>query len=272
MFQQANARKEKGNSLARLAAKLRYTESVDRSEILGSMLLKRKAKDLKRGDKWVIPSGVIDGENPTIDVEEETFLPRTGTENGMLVLEVTSTPQETSIGVRGTSFTMTLINIESDETKSVEMRHNLAINEEVFMIVTDDLKEQTILILNDTITVPRRTEEKKAVKPTGKDHLKLFAKVGTCSEEEGAKESRENAKKTKDIRKSIPWLRKSVENKQAEMIVSEGGLKSGAWYLERIKSASREHLNGTMGAVDENGKWQEADSELHEDREVANNV
>jgi hypothetical protein len=52
-------------------------------------------------------------------------------------------------------------------------------------------------------------------------------------------------------------LRKSVENKQAEMVVSEGGLKTGAWYLERIKSASREHLNGTMGAVDENGKWQE---------------
>lgn len=85
----------------------------------------------------------------------------------MLVLEVTSVPQETSLGARGTSFMMTSINIESEEIEKIQKRFNLTINEELFIIVTDNSKERTILILNDTIIVPRKTDEKKGPKLMG---------------------------------------------------------------------------------------------------------
>jgi hypothetical protein len=250
------SRNEVGKKLVSLSMKLRYAESVKNNEILSMAFHLKATKDLKKGDKWLIPSGVVFNQDATISVEEEDFFPLEGTERGMIVLEVASTVLQRTMGAKGLSFQAVVLNIESAEMASVAERYGFVKDEEVLIFVGEESFAVLVPVLNEAVVAAKKKEGRKEAIPIGKRHLSIFAGKSGEIEEDG-KGERENVMKIREIRKTASWLRKSVEAKQGIMVLNEGGFKKDTYYLERLTLASREHLSDEMMHCEMDGKWQE---------------
>lgn len=264
MFEQFLASKTKGDKIINILAFVNYTDSVTKNnELLAQMCQMRPGKDLKKGDRVVIASGLHSRmDEEAFEINDTDLLPGdTIEDSGILVFEVSTPLVKSSLGAEGWNCNLKLLNIETKNKEEVITKWNIKIDEEVVIFIKDELKKKMILVLNEGVVLPK-AEKKKEPKPIGTNHLKLFAKID-ANEEEGkeGKNTRENTMRTIAIRKSLQWLRTTVGVKQSEMVVHEGGLKKDVWYLQRITSASKEYLSQSILRVeDDEGKWQGIDN------------
>jgi len=250
MFQLFTASKMKGDKIVKLLATMTYAESVTKNnEVLGQMCQMKEGKDLKKGDRIIIASGLHNQtEEEAIEVNDTDLLPGdTVEDSGILVLELTTPLVESSIGAKGWTCNLKLLNIETKSREDVSRKWDLKMDEEIAIFIKNDLKKKPILILSEMVMLPK-ADKKKEPQPIGASHLKLFAKTAEATEEEGKEgKARENTLRIIAIRKSLQWLRTTAGVKQSEMVVAEGGLKKDVFYLIRLMAASKEYLHHSGG-------------------------
>jgi len=253
------AKREKGRRVFDMISKMLYMPSVGDDETLAAMLQFKEAKELKKGDRLVLSSTVRPEENlDTVlhfQIEAISLMPYEGYHMGMIIFEISSTVQEATMGPKGTSFRMTVVDFQTAEEDMVRDEQKLELNDELIVFVKEAQKNLKILTLNEGITLPKRAEKKKEVeKLTGKEHIKIFSELSSiCGD---GRESRESVKKIKDVRRALSWMRMTVDAKISLMCVTEGGLKPSTYLLEMILTASRDYLSGNE-LISAGASWQE---------------
>ena len=254
MFDAFLGRKLKGDKLMGNIMKMTYTQSVGDNSILSLMLQMKQAGNLKKGDKISIPAGLhtlIDG-NAT-EVSDIHFLPMEGTDNGMMVHEITTAAQESTMGAKGKSFCTKLINIEASNPKKIEEEWGTKVGDEYLVFVAETMNEKLVLVLNDNMEVPvtKPVEGEKGPRAIGKEHLSIFSDR-KLADDDGKEPSKDSVRKLRDIRKSVSFLRKTESVRHSEVVVQEGGLKLDHCYLTRLETASRDYID--RGPASDN-KW-----------------
>ena len=227
MFELFSASKRKGDKIISILAYANYRQSVIKdNELLAQMCQMREAKDLKKGDRIIVASGLHNRViEEAFEIEDTELLPGdTVEDSGILVFEVSTPLTKSTLGAEGLNCNLKMLSIETGDKEKVIRKWDMKIDEEVAIFIKADLKKKPILVLNETVILPR-AEKKKEIKPIGTTHLKIFAKTD-ATEEEGkeGKSTRENTLRTIAIRKSLQWLRTTVGAKQSQMVVQEGGL------------------------------------------------
>jgi len=118
MFNAFNAKKMKGDKLMGNIAKMMYTKSVGENCVLSLMLQMKQAGTLKKGDRISIPAGLHTlADGVATEVSDTHFLP---TDNGMMIHEIISATQDSTMGAKGKSFCTKLTNIEASNPKKIE--------------------------------------------------------------------------------------------------------------------------------------------------------
>ena len=219
MIEEVSSKRAKGRTIFGLMAKLEYNANIGQNETLATMFQLKKAKDLKKGDRLILPSGVKDGDEEEIRVGEEDFLKSEGSSNGMVIFEVSSLPQIATIGPKGMSLRMTVLDFQTTEVKKVKEELGLDHEEEILVFVKEADYNKEMLALNEFIVLTKQDEKKKelASASTGKEHLSIFAELGKTVADRDGREYKESMTKIKNVRKSLPWMRKTIEDKVAVM-------------------------------------------------------
>lgn len=237
-------------------AKMLYTQSVGDNNVLSLMLQMKQVGTLKKGDKISIPAGLhtLD-DGVTTDVNDIHFLPMDGTDNGMMIHEIITTAQDSTMGPKGKSFCTKLTNIEASNPKGIEEAWGTKIGDEYLVFVAEAINDKIVLVLNDNMEVPvtKPVDGEKEPRAIGREHLSMFSDTRRVSDEDGKESSRESVRKLREIRKSVSFLRKTEAVRHSEVVVQEGGLKVDHCYLTRLETASRDYIDRGADSVDT--KW-----------------
>ena len=156
--------------------KMTYTQSVGDNSVLSLMLQMKQAGNLKKGDKISIPAGLHTLDDGVLtEVSDIHFLPTEGTDNGMMVHEITTAAQESTMGTKGKSFCTKLINIEASNPKKIEEEWGTKVGDEYLVFVAETMNDKLVLVLNDNMEVPvtKPVEGEKEPRAIGKEHLSI---------------------------------------------------------------------------------------------------
>ena len=278
MFQQYETKTKKGKRIVKLLGRLTYTESVKNHEFLSRVFQMKKWKDVSKGERIAVPSGKhsVEDADDSIEVVSADFLTQEGANGGAMIFEITTDPEEASMGPKGLSMNIKLCNIEAEETEELNVKWEIGMGEEISVFIPEAGKNKLILTLNEAVVPPKAKELSRDLGKIGKDHLHIFEGTAKAKEDDGRETRGEGIRKLREVRKTLPWLRKAATAKHMELIVVEGGFKKDTWYLENLATASRNRLAGnTTQSEDVEGRWQGLESftrverlRLLEDREA----
>ena len=145
MFQLFTAAKVKGGKIVNLLARMIYTDSVTKdNEVLGQMCQMKGGKDLKKGDRLIIASGFHNQAGvEAIEVNDTDLLPGdTVEDSGILVFELITPLVESSMGAKGWTCNLKLLNIETKNGDDISRKWDLRVDEEVAIFIKDELKKK----------------------------------------------------------------------------------------------------------------------------------
>lgn len=254
MFSSVTQKKGKGDKIVGLLAKLTYLDNVRQNPTLVSMFQQKLIKNIRKGDRIVIPAGVTDTDaDEDIQIDERELIPISGTHQGILVFEITTTVQDSTIGPKGVTFNVSLIATESSNTQATNDRWDYEDNEELFIVIPETLKDKNILVLNDAIRVPKRETSKS--ESIGSAQLALFSGNNSAHFDDNSKEgrSRETIQRIKAVRSALFFLRTTESAKHDECVLLEGGLKKDQPLLKRILAVCRDNRSKSTATHDP--KW-----------------
>ena len=241
-------RKSQGDRVVKMLLKSKYQPSVIENETLLMMMSEKLIKDLKKGDRIVLPAMSIFSETEDeVTIDDGDLVAEEGTDCGFVVLDVNSVTSKTK--VTSVAVTLTSVEVSTGTTEEDwESKSGFSINEEMQLAFPDkNVKVQTL-----EEAVPKTEKKKEKSIPIGKKQLQLFGERELPTEDSKG----ENLKRRRDIRKTLSFLRKTDESLHSEVVLTEGGFKQSSWYLERIEAANRDHLGGTGGITKAEDKWE----------------
>ena len=167
-----------------------------------------------------------------------------GTDNGMMIHEIITAAQDSTMGAKGKSFCTKLTNIEASNPKKIEQEWGTKIGDEYLVFMEVAMMDKIVLVLNDNTEVPvaKPAEGETEPRAIGNEHLSIFSdrRLGDV---DGKESSKESVRKLRDIRKSVSFLRKTEAVRHSEVVVQEGGLKLDHCYLTRLETASRDYID-----------------------------
>ena len=239
-----------GDRVVKMLLKSKFQQSVNDNDTLSMMMNEKSIKDLKKGDRIVLPAMAIfsDGDEE-IKIDDGDLMAEEGTDCGFVVLDVKLVSVKTK--VISVTATLTSVEVSTGSTEEDwESRSGFSIGEEMQLAFPEVKKTNKLHVLDDAVP---RTETKKAkALPIGKKQLQLFGEMESSTEDSKG----ENLRRRRDIRKTLSFLRKTDEALHPEVVLTEGGLKQNSWYLERIEAASHDHLGRTGGITKAEDKWE----------------
>ena len=131
MFEIFSASKRKGDKIINILAFANYGDSVTRdNELLAQMCQMREAKDLKKGDRIIVASGLHNREIEEVAfvIEDTELLPGDAVEdNGILVFEVCTPLTKSTLGTEGWNCNLKMLNIETRDKEEVIRKWDIKI-------------------------------------------------------------------------------------------------------------------------------------------------
>jgi hypothetical protein len=149
MFQQYETKTKKGKRIVKLLGRLTYTESVKNHEFLSRVFQMKKWKDVSKGERIAVPSGKhsVEDADDSIEVVSADFLTQEGANGGAMIFEITTDPEEASMGPKGLSMNIKLCNIEAEETEELNVKWEIGMGEEISVFIPEAGKNKLILTI-----------------------------------------------------------------------------------------------------------------------------
>lgn len=250
MLDSFRAKVLQGDRVVLMLEKTKYNTSIQENEVLSAMISEKAYKDLKKGDRIILPSLAIFHDLETdLEIDDGDLFAEDDSDFGFVVFEIKVVTQK----AKGVSISVTLTSIEVCKSEDWESRAGFALNEEMQMAIPDTKKSAKVYALDES--VPRTGAKKEEAKSItiGKKHLQMFGDMELTAEDSTSKGG--NRATRQAIRKTLSYIRKAEESLHSEVVVTEGGFKQNCSYLDRIAAAHRDHLGLTGGVTKEEGKW-----------------